>query len=174
MVMADEDAQVCRSLKALLDPRIASSPDLAMVEIRFRGVDGDDRDAVDTLDGVAVAEQLLEVDVADVARIVVPRDHDDVLAVDRVEVALRERVLLLEPERRQVSRADDDVRLQVVDLGDRALEEVRQEELRPTVQIRDLDDREGSTTGRHARSVGRSGKRPISASGPVATLIQRD
>ena len=70
---------------------------------------------------VAVAEQLLEVDVADVARVVVPGDDDERLALDPVEVALRLDVLVLEPEGRQVAGADDDVRIQVVDLADRPL-----------------------------------------------------
>ena len=125
-----------------------------MVEVGLGGVDGDDGDAADAHHGVAVAEELLEVDVADVARIVVARDDDDRLAGDRVDVLLGERVLLLEAEGRQVTGDDDDVRLDVVDLRDRPLEEVRQEKLRAAVQIGDLDDRERAVPGRHARSLG--------------------
>jgi hypothetical protein len=43
------------------------------------------------------------VDVADVAGIMVPWNDDNGLAVDPVEVVLGERVLLLEPERGQVT-----------------------------------------------------------------------
>ena len=125
--MQDEDPQVGRLGELLLDPRVAAAADLAVVEVGLGRVDGDDRDAADAQHRVAVAEQLLEVDVADVARVVVARDDDERLALDLVEVAPRERVLLLEAEGRQVARADDDVGLQVVDLGDRALEQVRQE-----------------------------------------------
>ena len=57
-----------------------------------------------------LAEQLLEMDVADVARVVVPGDDDERLALEPVEVALGLRVLLLEAEGGQVAGADDDVR----------------------------------------------------------------
>jgi hypothetical protein len=73
---------------------------------------------------------------------VVPRDDDERLALDPVEVRLRLAVLLLEPEGRQVARADDDVGLEVVDLGDGALEQVREEVRTAAVEIRDLRDGE--------------------------------
>jgi hypothetical protein len=162
-----------------------------VVEVGLGRVDGDDRHATDAHDGVAVAEELLEVDVADVTRVVVARDDDDRLAVDRVDVLLGERVLLLEPERRQVAGDDDDLRLKVVDLGDRTFEQVWQEELRAAMQIGDLDDRERAVTGRDSRSLGCRGPPPhpgdaaaspppaerapaFSASGPVATLNPGD
>src|SRR5205809_7702103 len=114
MVVAHEDAQVRWWSETFLDPGVTAAPDLAMVEIRLRRVDGDDGDAADAGDRVAVAEELLEVHVADVARVVVARNDDDAPAFDPVEVLLRQGVLLLEPERRQVAGADDDLRLQVV------------------------------------------------------------
>ena len=110
VVVADEDAQVGRGGELLLDPAVAAAADLAVVEVGLGRVDGDDRDAADARDGVPVAEQLLEMDVADVARVVVPGDHDQAVALDPVEVVLRVRVLLLEAEGRQVARADDHVR----------------------------------------------------------------
>ena len=158
MVVADEDPQVRRIREALLDPGVTAPADLTVVEVGLRRVDRHHGDAVDPHHGVAIAEQLLEMDVADVAGIVVPWNDDNGLAVDPVEVVLGERVLLLEPERGQVTGADDDVRLEVVDLRDRTLQEVRQEKLRPAVQIRDLDDRERAVPGRHARSLGGQGK----------------
>src|SRR5439155_277582 len=115
MVVADEDAEIGRCREALFDPGVAPSTDLAVVEVRLCGVDGDDSDPADAHHGVAVAEELLEVDVADVPRVVVARDDDDRLAVDRVDVLLGEGVLLLEPEGRQIARDDDDFRLQVLD-----------------------------------------------------------
>jgi hypothetical protein len=122
---------------------------------------------------------------------VVPGNDDDRLAVDLAEVVLGESVLLLETERGQVAGADDDVGLEVVDLGDRPLEQVRQEELRAAVQIGDLDDRERVSI-RNGRSLG--GRQPASQSpseakdflgpggnapafppsGPVATLVGGD
>src|SRR5215208_6563579 len=143
MVVHDEHAELGVGLELLLDPRIAPTADLPVIEVRLRRVDRDDRDsAVEVVHRVTGAEKLLEVDVADVARIVVSRDDDDRVAFDLVEVFTGALVLLPEPERGQVSRADDDVRLQLVDFVDRALEEVRHEVPLPAVEIRDVRDRE--------------------------------
>ena len=65
-----------------------------------------------------------------------------------VEVLARERVLVLEAVRREVAGDDDDVGRELVRLGDRALEQVRQEELLPAVEIGELDDREQSPAER--------------------------
>src|SRR5207245_7238609 len=70
----------------------------------------------------------------------------------------------------EVAGADDYVRLEVVDRGDRTLEEVGQEKVRPAVQIRDLDDGERAVARRcHGRSLGGEG-----SSGPAATLSSGD
>ena len=66
----------------------------------------------------ALAEQLLEVHVADVARVVVARDHDHPLAVDLVEVLARQLVLAAEAVAGQVAGDDHHVGLQLVDLDD--------------------------------------------------------
>ena len=108
--MQDEDAKARLVGELLLDPPVAPAADLAVVEVRLRRVDRDDGDAVLPQHRVPVAEQLLEVDVADVPRVVVARDHDQRVAVDAVEVLPRQRVLVPEAEGRQVARADDDVR----------------------------------------------------------------
>ena len=52
-------------------------------------------------------------------------------------------VLVLEAERREVAGADDDVGREVVDLGDRALEQRRLEVLAAAVQVGDVGDPEG-------------------------------
>src|SRR5947207_6694306 len=80
VVVADEDPQVRRGSEALLDPRVTATSDLAVIQVRLRRVDGDDRHAADPSDRVPVADELLEVDVADVARVLVPRDHHEGLA----------------------------------------------------------------------------------------------
>ena len=95
----------------LLDPAVAAAADLAVVEVGLGRVDGDDVTPCLLKHGVPLAEQLLEMDVADVPRVVVPGHDDEGLAVDPVEVASRRDVLLLEAERRQIARADDDVGL---------------------------------------------------------------
>src|SRR5207248_11231550 len=103
------------------------------------------------------------------ARVVVPRDDDERLARDRVDVLPGERVLVLEAVRGEVARDDDDVRAELVHLGDRALEEIRQEELLPAVEIGQLDDRERSAVPalRHPGSLGEAAKRS-SARGSTA------
>jgi hypothetical protein len=91
---------------------------------------------------------------------VVPGDYDQVLARDPVEVALGLRVLLLEPEGRQVARADDEVGAELVDLADRTLQQVRDEVRPPAVQVGELRDREGAS-GVDGESVGpAAGRRP--------------
>ncbi len=123
VVVHDEDAQLGRGLELLLDPPIAPAPDLSMVEVGLGRVDADDRHVVLAQHRVTVAEQLLEVDVADIPRVMVARDDHDRLALDLVEVLARRLVLLAEAERGQVAAADDDLRAQLVDLVDRALEQ---------------------------------------------------
>ena len=97
VVVQHEDAQEgLVGAEALLDPLVAAAADQPVVEVGLGGVDRDDRDAVHVQLGAALAEQLLEVHVADVARVVVARDHDHPLAVDPVEVLARELVLAAE------------------------------------------------------------------------------
>ena len=122
VVVHDEDPQVGRVGELLLDPAVAAAADLTLVEVGLRRVDGDDGDPADAQHRAALAEELLEVHVADVPRVVVAGDDHEGLALDLVEVALRLVVLLLEAEGRQVARADDEVWLHLVDLGDRPVQ----------------------------------------------------
>ena len=142
MVVHDEDPQIGVIGELLLDPAVATAADLPVVEIGLRRVDGDDGDIAEPKHGIAIAEELLEMDVADVPRIVVPRDHDERLALDPVEVAAGRRVLLLEPEGCQIAGADDDVGFQVVDLGNRPFHQVRNEMRRTAMKIREMGDRQ--------------------------------
>ena len=142
MVVEHEDPQALgvRGGELLLDPAISSATDLAVVEVGLGRVDGNDRHAVVPEHRVAGAEHVLEVDVADVARVVVARDHDHRVAPDLVHVGLRLRILVLEAEGGQVARADDDVRVELVDLVDGPLEQVR-DEVRPSaVNVGDVRD----------------------------------
>ena len=124
-----------------------------MIEVGLGRVDGDDGHAVHVQDGVPVAEELLEMDVADVPRVVVSGHDDEVVALDPVEIGLRLRELLLEAERRQVARADDEIGAEVVDLADRALHEAGHEVGPAAVDVGDVRDLERAIRRRHGRSV---------------------
>ncbi len=128
MMVKDEDLEVVGSdCELLFDPAISPAPDLAVVEVGLGRVDRDDRDPAASQDGTAGADQLLEVQVPDVSRVVVARHDDERLALDRVEIALRLRELFLESEGREVAGAHDDLGLQLVDLGNRALHQIGHE-----------------------------------------------
>jgi hypothetical protein len=153
VVVEDEDLEVRRlGGELLLDPHVATSPDLPVVEIRLTRVHGDDGDGPLPENGIALSEHLLEVHVADVPRVVIPGHDDDRVAVDTIEVLPRGQVLVAKAERREVTRADDDVRLELVDLPDRPLEQARLEVRLPAVQIRKLRDPEHSRSLRLARA----------------------
>src|SRR5918999_3124124 len=170
--MQDEDAKVGRGRELLFDPAVTATADLTVVEVGLRGVDGDDGDAVHFHDRVALAEQLLEVEVADVARVVIPGNDHQGLAFDAVEVALRLRVFLLETERRQITRADDDVRLKLVDLGQRSVQERGHEVRAAAVQVRKVSDAKDPVFGaRHVRAKSRGGFRGV---GSVRTRCYPD
>ena len=83
VVVEHEDLELRRLRgELLLDPAVATASDLTVVEVGLGRVDRDDGDAVLAEHRVALAEELLEVDVADVARVVVARDDDERVAVD--------------------------------------------------------------------------------------------
>ena len=156
--MQDEDPQLVRARlgELLLDPAVAPSADLAVVEIRLGRVDGDDGHSRAAQHRVPVAEHILEVDVADIARVVVAGDHHHRVALELFDVRLGERVLVFEAERRQVARADDDVRLEVIDLDDRALDQVRDEVGPSAMDVGDMRNRERAVSFlRHGRSLDR-------------------
>ena len=155
--MEHEDPQVGGAAELLLDPAVPSAADLPVVEVGLRRVDGDDGHAVHVQHGVPFAEQLLEMDVADVPRVVVPGHDDEGLALDPVKVGLGLGELLLEPEGRQVARADDEIGTEVVDLADRALHQAGHEMRTAAVDVRDVRDLEDAVGRRHGRSV-RSGR----------------
>src|SRR6187200_2042902 len=163
MVVEDEDLHVRRlGRELLLDPAVPSAPDLTVVEIGLARVDGDDRHWPFLQDRVPLAEHLLEVDVADVARVVVPGNDDEGVAVDPVDVLARGQILVPEPEGREVARAHDDVRLKLVDLADRALEQAGLEVRLATMEVRELGDAE------HDRSL----RRVRGSSEAVGTMAQ--
>src|SRR5205809_4336241 len=82
-----EDLDVVGPFELLTDPGVPLATDVALVEVGVAGVDGHDGEAgrpepfgpfgfeLLTETGEPLAEEPLEVDVADVARIVVAGDH---------------------------------------------------------------------------------------------------
>jgi hypothetical protein len=129
-----------------------------VVEVGLGGVDRDDGAVALAEHGAPRAVEILEMQVPDVARVVVARHHHEGVALDPVEVALGLRVLLLEPERGQVAGADDDVRFDPVDLRDRALHQVRDEVRVAAMDVRQMSDREGRAHEKESKA-GRA--RPI-------------
>ena len=89
-------------------------------------------------------------------------NDDECVAVDPVDVLTRSEILVTETERREIARAHDDVRLQLVDLPDRTLEQAGLEVGLPAVQVGKLGDPE------HSRSL----RRVPGSSEAVATVAQ--
>jgi hypothetical protein len=83
--------------------------------------------------------------------VVAGHDHHRV-AVDAVEILPCGQVLVAKPEGREVAGADDDVRRELVDLADRALEQARLEVRLPAVHVGELRDPEHSPSLRRARA----------------------
>ena len=80
--------------------------------------------------------------IPDIAGVVIARDDDERVAIDAIDVLPRGQVLVPEAKRREVSRAHDDVRLELVNLADRALEEARLEVRLAAVKVGELGDPE--------------------------------
>jgi hypothetical protein len=80
------------------------------------------------------------VHVADVAGVVVARDDEHVGALDPLEIALGQEVVLAETHLRKVPGAQDDVRIELVDLHDGPVHQVGHEVHRARMKIRDVGD----------------------------------
>ncbi len=149
--MAREDTEIRGAGEAFFDPGIVLAPDLALVEIGLRGVDRDERDLdparVEAEAGVAAAERLLEADVANVARVVVPRDEDDSRAIDRGQFLLRDRILVGVTVVGDVTRDHDQVGRRLVDLTDRSPQQGRLVAAPADVDVRELRDQHYFSSG---------------------------
>ena len=170
VVVEDEDLQVRRLFGELFFyPPIAATANLAMIEIRLARIHRNDRDAPLAEHGVPLPEHLLEVNVPDVAGVVIPGNDDDRIAVDAVDVLARSQVLVSEAERRQVPRADDHVGAQFVDLSDRPLQQAGLEVLLAAVQVGELRDAEHVADPCHVDSL-RRGRGPSEATATVPQM----
>jgi hypothetical protein len=153
VVVEHEDLQL-RGLRELLaDPAVVASTDHPLVQIGLARVGADDPHAGDVDRPVPRPDQLLEVQVPDVAGVVVAGN-----GVERGVDPVREReprlVLLPVPLGREVAAADDGVRPQLVQLLDHLVQHVGHEVRRADVRIGDVGDRDhgGSVgTARHRR-----------------------
>src|SRR5262249_3850093 len=103
--------------------------------------------------------------------VVVARNHDERLALDLVDVLPCELVLVLEPEGGQVARADNDVRLELVDLADRPIEQAGLEVLLAAMQVRDGRDPEEPCAGSHRSQCTEDVSAGRVASGSTATVL---
>ena len=140
MVVADEQAQIGVPVESFGDPAIVLAPDLALVDVRLGGVDGNERELhpadLGVQPRVTRAELLLEADIADVASVVVARDEHDLRTLDRVELGARLRVLVGIAVVGQVARDDDQVGGGSVDLLDRAMQQLGAEACASDVNVR--------------------------------------
>ena len=141
MVVQREDLQVAGRRELLHDPVVLLAPDLALVEVGLARVHAHDADAAHVAHPAPRADQLLEVEVADVARVVVP-GNDRQRRLHAVEVGNGDLVLLPVSLVGEVARAEHQVRLQLVQLDDHPVHQVGNEEGRADVQVGDVGDRD--------------------------------
>jgi hypothetical protein len=126
--------------EALLDPAVLLAPDAPAVEVGFGRIDPDQMHSVELDLRAAAAEQGLEVDLTDVAGVVVARDDQHPLALDPVEQRAGPLELIEQAHVRQVPRDRDDVGRERVDLFEHRLGERGAVVDRAEVQIGDLSD----------------------------------
>src|SRR5207302_1163162 len=126
----------------LHDPRVALAAHLSVVQIRLARIDADDHDPVSEVHApVTRSDHLFEVHVPHVLRVVVPGHRDDA-ALDLLEVRRGRLELAAESFVGDVSGADDDVGLELVQLDDHAVQQVRNEVNGTDVEVADVRDRD--------------------------------
>ena len=108
--------------------------------VRIVGVD-----VVDVVPHIRGPIRILEVEVADIPRVVVARDREQ-RSLDPVGVREPGLVLGPEPIGREVAGDDDHVRLELVQLGDHPVHEVGHEVRGSDVRVRDVGDRDHALT----------------------------
>ena len=75
MVVQDEDLEIGTLCELLPDPGVVAAPHHPLVQVGFAGVHPDDPDALHVHGPVAGTDQLFEMQVPDVAGVVVPGDR---------------------------------------------------------------------------------------------------
>jgi hypothetical protein len=149
--------------------------DLAFVEVGLGGVDGDECDLepveLEAEARVAGAEGVLEVQVADIAGVVVARHADDQRARQRGELLLGERVLVGVALVGEVASDDDEVGRGRVDLLDCGAEKLLAIAAAADVDVGELRDqhRHSLTRPRWPRPAGTGTPQPAHAPPPDRT-----
>src|SRR5438105_457753 len=163
-MMDREDLDVSRVTELIADPRVVLPADVAFVQIGFRGVGAHHREpggqqalgaiAIERLPvrGEAVTEQPLEMDVADVARIVVAGDHD-LRRLDLGQPRRRLFELPLVAGGREIARDDGHVRTERVHRVDRGSHRVLLESDLAAVDVRHLRDAKRKRGDGHIRRI---------------------
>ncbi len=136
------------------DPRVVTPSDHPLVQVGFAGVHAHDPDPLHLHGPVASTDQLFEMEVPDVARVVVAGDRVQ-RRLDPLGVGEPGLVLLPIPVGREVPAADHRIGLQLVDLLDHPMEQVRHEVGGTDVRIGDVGDRDhvGSVGGEDIQST---------------------
>ena len=141
VMVQHEHLQLRGLLELTADPVVVHATDLALVQIRLARVDPDDANALDVVRPHAGADQILEMQVADVAGVVVARNGDHG-GLDALGVSDPVLVFLPIALGGEISAHHDDVGPELVELGDHPVHEVGHEVLGADVWIRDVGDRD--------------------------------
>src|SRR5215212_1339743 len=124
MVVDDEYLEPVLGIRErLLDEPVVLPAHLPVVEVRLRGVDARQDHVLEVYDRLTLPEEPLEVDVADVARVVVAGDDHDVLALDTIDVLRGLLELFPVPCVGEIPRDHHRRRIHAVDLDDRSVQE---------------------------------------------------
>src|SRR5437867_439652 len=140
VMVQDEDLQRRGSGELVADPVVVDPPHLTLVQIGLARVDADDPDVAEVVGPHPRSDQILEVEVADVARVVIAGNREQG-RLDAVGIGEPRLVLRPEPIRGEVSGNDHDIGTEFVEFGYHAVHQVGHEVRRPDVRIGDVGDR---------------------------------
>src|SRR5215208_2128081 len=139
MVVNDEYLEFVSGIgECLLDKLVVLPAHLPVVEVRLRRIHSYQDHLVEIYDRLTLPEEALEVDVADVARVVVARDDHDVLAVDTIDVLCGLFELLPVSRVGEVPGDHDRRRIRTVDLDDRPVQKLGDEARVTAMDVADL------------------------------------
>src|ERR671925_538030 len=140
VVVDDEDPRsAVPAAELCVDPAVVLASHFPLVEIRLGGVEGYELRLTlghrDRLSPLAGAEEILEIPVADVPRVVIPHDDNDVGATEPVEVAADLLELVSVAVGGQIAGDGHQIGRESVGLLDRRGQQIRFEESRADVDI---------------------------------------